>query len=214
LFLLGMRIMTDGLKAVAEDRLHRWLARVTHTPLSGAATGALTTAVIQSSTATTVATVGFVVAGLLTFGQAPGVIFGANIGTTGTAALATLGASTDSRRTGWSHVIYNLFTGRHGSATRADFCGEHAAQRSWKRTGTRTAEGTGRPPRVSGEKDQRLTADIAAVSRSELPELLARRTEETLPLVATAACTTTRPSIPSRRAVPGYTGGIRFTTLA
>ena len=56
LFLLGMKIMTDGLKAVAEDRLHRWLARVTHTPLSGAATGALTTAVIQSSTATTVAT--------------------------------------------------------------------------------------------------------------------------------------------------------------
>lgn len=82
LFLFGMRTMTDGLKALAGDRLHRWIGRATRTPVSGAATGAITTAVIQSSSATTVAAVGFVGAGLLTFEQSLGVIFGANIGTT------------------------------------------------------------------------------------------------------------------------------------
>lgn len=82
LFLFGMRVMTEALRSLAGDRLHRWLARVTRTPLSGAATGALTTAVIQSSSATTVTAVGFVGAGLLTFEQSLGVIFGANIGTT------------------------------------------------------------------------------------------------------------------------------------
>lgn len=90
LFLLGMRLMTEGLRKLAGDRLHRWLARVTRTPVSGAATGALTTAVVQSSSATTVAAVGFVGAGLLTYEQSLGVIFGANIGTTLTGWIVAL----------------------------------------------------------------------------------------------------------------------------
>lgn len=92
LFLLGMRIMTEGLRLLVDGRLHRWLARVTRTPLSGAVTGMAVTAAIQSSGATTVAAVGFVGAGLLTFEQSLGVIFGANIGSTVTGWLvATFG---------------------------------------------------------------------------------------------------------------------------
>ncbi len=82
LFLFGMSTLTDGLKGLANAPLRRMLARFTKTPLSGAVTGALTTAVIQSSSATTVTAVGFVGAGLLTFSQALGIIFGANVGTT------------------------------------------------------------------------------------------------------------------------------------
>jgi phosphate:Na+ symporter len=70
--------------------MRRLLRRFTATPLSGAATGAITTAVIQSSSATTVMAVGFVGAGVLTFTQALGVIFGANIGTTMTGWLVAL----------------------------------------------------------------------------------------------------------------------------
>ncbi len=90
LFLLGMLTMTDGLRALAGRNLRRTLARFTRSPTSGAITGAVTTATIQSSSATTVATVGFVGAGLLTFPQALGIIFGANIGTTITGWLVAL----------------------------------------------------------------------------------------------------------------------------
>ena len=69
LFLLGMSIMTEGLKALADDRLRGLLARSTKSPLSGVCTGALATALVQSSSATTVAAVGFVHAGLLTFAR-------------------------------------------------------------------------------------------------------------------------------------------------
>ena len=89
-FLLGMVIMTDGLKSLAGARVSRWLADRTASPWSGAATGALGTAVLQSSSATTVAAVGFVGAGLLTFPQALGIIFGANIGTTITGWMVAL----------------------------------------------------------------------------------------------------------------------------
>lgn len=82
IFLIGMLLLTDGLKAIAGARMRHVLASFTSTPLSGAVTGAVTTAVIRSSSATTVITVGFVASGLLTFPQALGVIFGANIGTT------------------------------------------------------------------------------------------------------------------------------------
>ncbi|TYC66778.1 Na/Pi cotransporter family protein [Stappia sp. BW2] len=96
LFLIGMMLLTDGLKALAAQRMRDVLSRFTSTPLSGAATGALTTAVIQSSSATTVAAVGFVASGLLTFPQALGVIFGANVGTTLTGWLvAVLGFKLD-----------------------------------------------------------------------------------------------------------------------
>lgn len=80
LFLLGMFVMTDGLKQLAGRSLRTALRRFTRSPSSGAATGAVATAIIQSSSATTVTAVGFVRAGLLTFGEAPGIIFGANIG--------------------------------------------------------------------------------------------------------------------------------------
>jgi len=90
LFLLGMVVMTDGLKGLAGDMLRQILTRVTHSPASGALTGAATTAILQSSSATTVAAVGFVSASLLTFPQALGIIFGANIGTTITGWLVAL----------------------------------------------------------------------------------------------------------------------------
>ncbi len=83
-FLLGMTLLTDGLKAVAGDALRRILTKYVATPASGVGWGALFTAVVQSSTATTLTTIGFVSAGLLTFTQAIGVIFGANLGTTST----------------------------------------------------------------------------------------------------------------------------------
>ncbi|UFI01333.1 Na/Pi cotransporter family protein [Roseibium aggregatum] len=96
LFLIGMLLLTDGLKALAAQRMRDVLSRFTSTPLSGAVTGALTTAVIQSSSATTVAAVGFVASGLLNFPQALGVIFGANVGTTLTGWLvAVLGFKLD-----------------------------------------------------------------------------------------------------------------------
>jgi len=84
LFLLGMMLLTDGLKAVAGDALRAILTRWVRGPISGACWGAVLTALVQSSTATTLATVGFVSAGLLTFTQSVGVILGANIGTTST----------------------------------------------------------------------------------------------------------------------------------
>ncbi len=90
LFLIGMTVMTDGLRDLAGGALRRSLARFTKTPVSGAATGAVSTALIQSSSATTVIAVGFVSAGLLTFPQALGVILGANIGTTITGWLVAL----------------------------------------------------------------------------------------------------------------------------
>ncbi len=90
LFLLGMSLMTRGLRSLANERLRQILASSTKNVTSGVATGALTTALIQSSSATTVTAVGFVGAGLLTFPQALGIIFGANIGTTITGWLVAL----------------------------------------------------------------------------------------------------------------------------
>jgi len=87
LFLLGMVILTDGLRALAGDALNRALVGFTKTPASGAATGAIVTAIVQSSSATTVAAIGFVSAGILTFSQALGILLGANVGTTVIVAL-------------------------------------------------------------------------------------------------------------------------------
>lgn len=82
IFLLGMVIMTEGLRTLAGTAIRSALMRFTKSPLSGALTGAASTAVLQSSSATTVAAVGFVGAELITFPEALGIIFGANIGTT------------------------------------------------------------------------------------------------------------------------------------
>jgi len=90
LFLLGMIIMTEGLRSLAGDAIRSALMHFTKSPLSGAVTGAVTTAILQSSSATTVAAVGFVGAGLMAFPEALGIIFGANIGTTITGWMVAL----------------------------------------------------------------------------------------------------------------------------
>ncbi len=90
IFLLGLVVMTESLRELAGGSLRRTLARFTRSPASGAGVGALTTALVQSSSATTVAAVGFVGAGLLTFPQALGILFGANVGTTITGWLVAL----------------------------------------------------------------------------------------------------------------------------
>ena len=87
LFIYGMRAMGDGLQKAAGDRMRRLLETLTRNPVLGLLVGAVVTAVIQSSSATTVMVVGFVNAGLMTLSQAVGVIMGANIGTTVTAQL-------------------------------------------------------------------------------------------------------------------------------
>ncbi|MFN4284106.1 MAG: Na/Pi cotransporter family protein [Alphaproteobacteria bacterium] len=90
LFLLAMRMMTNGLKLSAGHALRRLLGEWTSTPLRGVATGALITGMVQSSSAVTVATIGFVNAGLLSLGQAVGIVYGAAIGTTATSWLVSL----------------------------------------------------------------------------------------------------------------------------
>ena len=87
LFLFGIDQMTDSLKAVAGDGMKTILARLTSSRFTGALTGAFVTAIIQSSSVTTVLVVGFTTAGLMSFSQSIGVIMGANIGTTVTAQI-------------------------------------------------------------------------------------------------------------------------------
>lgn len=86
-FLFGMNQMSESLQKAAGDRMRTILGALTKNPLMGALAGALVTAVLQSSSATTVMTIGFVSAGLMGLPQAISVIFGANIGTTMTAQL-------------------------------------------------------------------------------------------------------------------------------
>ena len=90
LFLFGMGLMSDGLKKVAGQKLKSLLESLTKHRIIAVLVGMLTTALIQSSSATTVMTVGFVNAGLLTLKQALSVVLGANIGTTITAGLVSV----------------------------------------------------------------------------------------------------------------------------
>lgn len=90
LFILGMMLTTDGLKAMAGEALRSALSRLTGSPWKALATGAGLTALVQSSSATTLATIGFVSAGLLSFSHAIGVIIGANLGTTSTGWIVAL----------------------------------------------------------------------------------------------------------------------------
>ena len=87
LFLFGMEQMAEALKAVAGERMKTILAKLTSNRFMGATTGAFVTAVIQSSSVTTVLVVGFITAGLMSLSQSVGVIMGANIGTTITAQI-------------------------------------------------------------------------------------------------------------------------------
>lgn len=90
LFLFGMKTMSEGLEKFAGDRLRAILAAMTKNRVMGVLTGILVTALIQSSSATTVMVVSFVNAGLMTLSQSIGVIMGANVGTTVTAWIISL----------------------------------------------------------------------------------------------------------------------------
>ena len=90
LFLFGMSLMGDGLKKVAGNKLELTLYKLTSTPIKGVLLGTLVTAIIQSSSATTVMVVGFVNAGMMKVAQAIGIIMGANIGTTITAWVVSM----------------------------------------------------------------------------------------------------------------------------
>ena len=93
LFLYGMKMMGDGLENAAGSKLKFILEKVTSSPIKAVAVGAAVTAIIQSSSATTVMVVGFVNSGLLNLVQATGIIMGANIGTTVTAFLVSMNIS-------------------------------------------------------------------------------------------------------------------------
>lgn len=86
-FLYGMTMMSDSLQKAAGEKMKKVLAAMTRNPILGVLSGTLVTAVLQSSSATTVMAIGFVSAGLMTLPQAISIIFGANIGTTMTAQL-------------------------------------------------------------------------------------------------------------------------------
>jgi len=90
LFLLGMRLMTDGLKYAAGKSLRTILENSTSTPLRGVLSGAFLTSLVQSSGAVTVATIGFVNAGLMDLSHAITLVYGSNIGTTATGWLVSL----------------------------------------------------------------------------------------------------------------------------
>ena len=95
LLIYGMRMMSDALQKMAGPQLRHILARMTTNRLTGMLTGTFVTCAVQSSSATTVMTVSFVSAGLLTLAQAISVIMGANIGTTLTAWIMSRGYNVD-----------------------------------------------------------------------------------------------------------------------
>ena len=86
-FIYGMNMMSECLQKAAGEKMKSILAMLTRNPLLGVLAGALTTAVLQSSSATTVMAIGFVSAGLMSLPQAISIILGANIGTTMTAQI-------------------------------------------------------------------------------------------------------------------------------
>lgn len=87
LLLFGMRFMRDGLENMAKQRMKQALETLTKTPVVGFLTGTVLTALVQSSTAVTVITIGFVNAGVINFRQAVGIILGTNVGTCITAQM-------------------------------------------------------------------------------------------------------------------------------
>ena len=91
LFLFGMKEMGDGLMLLSGSKLKNMLGRVTSNPFKAVLVGTGITSIIQSSSATTVMVIGLVNAGLLSLSQSVGIIMGANIGTTTTAWILTLG---------------------------------------------------------------------------------------------------------------------------
>ncbi|MCA0171818.1 Na/Pi symporter [Bacillus sp. RAR_GA_16] len=90
IFLFGMSILRVGLNSISTSKLQKWLYLASSTPVRGLLTGALVTAILQSSSAVMVLTISLIAARLLTFRQSIGIILGTNIGTTLTAELMTL----------------------------------------------------------------------------------------------------------------------------
>lgn len=109
LFLYGMNQMSEGLNRAAGDRMKQILERLTKNRFMGVAVGTITTAIIQSSSATTVMVVGFVNSGMMTLRQAVWVIMGANIGTTITGQLIALDVGAVAPLLAFLGVIFVLF---------------------------------------------------------------------------------------------------------
>ena len=133
LFLYGMHLLSEGLEKLSGGRLERVLENLTNNRLKAVLLGAGVTAVIQSSSATTVMVVGFVNSGIMKLSQAIGIIMGANVGTTITSwVLSLTGIESDSFSCSWSNrlrfhqcfaaigVIFIMFmkNGRNASSVR------------------------------------------------------------------------------------------------
>lgn len=128
LFLLAVSMITDGLKLAAGDALRDILARSTATRLRGVASGIAVTGLVQSSSAVTVATIGFVNAGLLNLGQALGIVYGANVGTTMTGWLvAAIGFKFDVATFALPMIGAGMVARLLGATTRLGACGEALA---------------------------------------------------------------------------------------
>lgn len=128
LFILGMRLMTDGFKHAAGRALRDILARSTRTPLRGILSGALITALVQASAMVTVATIGFVNAGLMSLRQALTLIYGTNIGTTMTAWLvAAVGLDVNIQAFALPAIGVGMFLRVLRGATRSGHLGEALA---------------------------------------------------------------------------------------
>jgi phosphate:Na+ symporter len=89
-FLLGMMVLRKGLFSLSADSMKKWIVRMTGTPLKGLIAGAFVTAILHSSSAVMVITIGLISAGILTFRQSIGIILGSNIGTTFTLEMITI----------------------------------------------------------------------------------------------------------------------------
>lgn len=111
MFLYGMNKMADGMQKSAGGKMQKFLGMLTNNRFMGIGIGALITAIIQSSGATTVMVVGFVSAGIMTLTQAVGVIMGANIGTTITAWVVSIGQLGDSAKIVSPEFYAPLFVG-------------------------------------------------------------------------------------------------------
>lgn len=120
LFLLGLQRLTESLKALAGDRLRVMLDRLTVNRFAAAATGTAVTAIVQSSSITTVLTIGFVGAGMMGFTQSLGVIVGANVGTTITAQAIAFDIRTWALALIAVGAIGLVFAGTERITTRAD----------------------------------------------------------------------------------------------
>lgn len=120
LFLLGLQRLTESLKALAGDRLRAMLDRLTVNRVAAAATGTAVTAIVQSSSVTTVLTIGFVSAGMMGFTQSLGVIVGANVGTTITAQAIAFDIRTWALAMVAVGAIGLVFSGNERITIRAD----------------------------------------------------------------------------------------------